>query len=262
MTSPTDQVAWLACLALCVACSRGHEPHPPLAVYSKLRCASLQASFGDDVVRAARSDKPTALDPTLGWSEKLKDLGGMCASPDTGDAIYCDALRRYSLHYTAFQERPLDGLGAEEAFRGLYDHSRGAAVLVRAVRFDGQFFLVAKVLERGPGPLAWITSRRLSGTEWAALGRAAAALPKGGPEYFPRFSPMPTARPVCETMDGSSVQIEVLRAGELQVLWGTYEPPSSQKCSGPCCDPRKEAISRFFDRLLGLVECEQPAPVK
>lgn len=262
MTSPIVQVVRLACLAVCVACSPGYQPRPPLASYSKLRCASLQASFGDDLVRAARSDKPTVIDPTLGWSDKLEDLGGTCAGHDTGNATYCDALRRYALHYTAFQERPLDGPGVEEAFRGLYDHSRGAAVLVRAVRFDGQFFLVAKVLERGPGPLAWITSRRLSGAEWAALERAAAALPKGGPEYFPRFSPMPTGRPVCETMDGASVQIEVLRAGELQVLRSTYEPSSNQMCSGPCCDPREETISRFFDRLLGLVECEQPAPVK
>lgn len=276
MTSPTVQVAWLACLTLCVACSRGHEPHPPLAVYSKLRCASLQTSFGDDVVRATRSDKPTALDPTLGWSEKLEDLGGMCAGPDTGNAVYCGALRRHALRYTAFQERPLDGLGVEEAFRGLYDPSRGAAVLVRAVRFGGQSFLVAKVLEQGPGPLAWITSRRLSGTEWAALERAAAALPKGSPEYFPRFSliptarpeyfpqvsPTPTVRPVCETMDGADVQVEVLRAGELQVLWSTYEPSGSQRCSGPCCDPRKEAISRFFDGLLDLVDCVRSVPLK
>ena len=261
MTSLIVQVVRLAGLALCVACSPGYEPHPPLAVYSKLRCASLQASFGDDVVRAARSDKPTVIDPTLGWSDKLEDLEGMCAGHDTGNANYCDALRRYALRYTAFQERPLDGLGVTEAFRGLYDHSLGAAVLVRAVRFDGQFFLVAKVLERGPGPLAWITSRRLSGAEWATLERAAATLPKGRPEYFPRSSSVATA-PVCAAVDGASVQIEVLRAGELQVLWSTYEPSSSQRCSGPCCDPREETISWFFDRLLGLVECAQSAPVK
>ncbi|MCK6537040.1 MAG: hypothetical protein L6Q84_29070 [Polyangiaceae bacterium] len=235
-------------------------------MYSKLRCASLQASFGDDVVPAARSDKPTALDPTLGWSEKLENLGGMCARQDTGNAVYCDALRRYALRHTAFQERPLDGLGVEEAFRGLYDHSLGAAVLVRAVRFDGQFFLVAKVLERGPGPLAWITSRRLSGAEWASLERAAAVLPKGRTEYYPRVRPEPrtaASEPACVREDGASVQIEHLRGGVVQVSSGTYEQRSRMPYSDRRCrDSHSEAMSRFFDRLLELVECAQSAPVK
>lgn len=261
MTRVGAILPWLS--TLCIACAHSSSrSHPPLAAYSNLTCSSLLADYGDDLNRAAASDAPTALDPTLGWNEKLRDFQGMCVVPSPEDAEYCRGLHTYATRYTAFQERPLDLLGAEEVFRGLYDHSLGAAVLVRAARFNGEFHLVAKVLQRGPGPLAWITSRRLSDADWLALKRAATRLPNGTAEYYPRFSPVPTARPVCETMDGASVQVEVLQAGELRVLRSAYEPSSNQRCSGPCCDPREEAISRFFDRLLDLVECAQSDPLK
>lgn len=260
MTRVGAVLPWLS--TLCITCAHSSSrSHPPLAAYSNLTCSSLLADYGDDLNRAAASDAPTALDPTLGWNAKLGDFQGMCVVPSPEDAEYCRGLRRYAMRYTAFQERPLDLLGAEEVFRALYDHSLGAAVLVRAARFNGESHLVAKVLQRGPGPLAWITSRRLSDADWLALKRAAARLPNGTAEYYPRFSRVPGSGAVCETMDGAGVQIELLQGGTLRILRGAYEPSSSQRCSGPCCgsDHQAEAISRFFDHLVGLVGCAQSA---
>ena len=84
------------------------------------------------------------------------------------------------------QERPLDTLGAEEAIRGVYEHSLGVAIVVRALRVKGQAILVAKVRERGGGPLGWMTSRRLSAAEWETLDGEAARLPAGRHQYFPQ----------------------------------------------------------------------------
>ncbi|MCL4756266.1 MAG: hypothetical protein KJ015_39320 [Myxococcales bacterium] len=260
MKSPT---VLALCLALCLACSQRYEPQPPLAERSRLKCLSLRASYGDDLKRTVGTDAPAVIDPTLGWDEKLKELSGMCEAPSVENVGYCRGLRQYAIRYTAFQERPLDTLGAEEAFRALYKHSLGAAVIVRAVRLKGQAFLVAKVLERGGGPLAWITSHHLSNLEWTTLRRAAAKLPEGRHEYDPRLrKPPPSTARVCEQVDGAYVQIERLQGGFVQVLDGPYEWPTDTRCSDPCCepDPEAEALSRFFDQLASLVECAKSAP--
>jgi hypothetical protein len=160
------------------------------------------------------------------------------------------------------QERPLDALGATEAFRGLYSHSLGVTVLVRVVQVNGDAILVAKVIERGPGPLGWITTRRLSDAEWLELRRAAAALPEGSHEYFspPKVEtgPRDTAER-CYTHDGAVVRVERFEAGVLHIAGGKYEAPGDTPCSGRvCCDPKSEALSRFFDELKDLVECDEP----
>lgn len=249
------------CAAVCLACSPTYEPKPLLATYSRLKCSSLAASYEHDLNRAVDSGA-TAIDPTLGWTDRLSELK-MCAAPQAESLGYCRALHGYLRRYTAFQERPLDLLGADEAFRGLYDHSLGAAVLVRAVRSNGKSFVVAKVLERGPGPLGWITSRQLSDAEWRGLQRAAARLPRGNAEYFPRLKPLRRAAPTCEKVDGASVQIETVHDGALQVLSGDYETSDRAPCSGACCEPDSsdEALSRFFDHLAGLIECAHSPPL-
>lgn len=249
-------------VAFCVACSQQHEPQAPLARYSQLKCMSLQASYDGHLEGTFESEAPTAVDRTLGWDDKLEGLAGKCVAPTAANVRFCRWVAKTVLRYTEFQERPLDMLGADEAFRAVYDHSLGAAVLVRAVRVRGEAFLVAKVVGRGGGPLAWITTRQLSTAEWAALQQAAAGLPAGRREYFPDRAQefRGTSALHCIGQDGADVQVEHFQNGILQVARGDYEWPQPEACEGPCCAPDHEALSRFFDHLSSLVECPRATP--
>lgn len=237
-------------LLACMACSPTRAPFH----YSMLSCATLRVSDPTEG-RWLRSDAPAALDPALGWAEKLTGTAATCDAPAPADAKYCERVMREALRYTALQEAPLDKMGAMDAFRGLFVHSLGATVMVRVLRSEGQAVMVAKVLDEGVGPLGWMTTRRLSEAEWLSLKRAADALPDGRNEYFPEPRPQPkkastTTGSMCFVEDGATTRIERFTNGVLHI---NYAQDRTHDCSATA--PSREAL--FFQQLRGLIRCAE-----
>lgn len=240
-------------VVLLIGCSPRSPRSAPLAQYSRLGCLSLGASY-DDSSRVPPAPPP-AVDPALGWDDEVKPTPGACKRPDTKTASYCKRVHGTEVFYTGFQERPLDALRVDAAFRAAYTPFLGASVVIRAVRVDGKASLVAKVLQRFGGPLAWIETRRLSDAEWSVLQRAASRLPDGHHEYFSVPEKGPAEQPQCAGYDGAEVEVERLEGGVIRIGNARYEQPDDATCPGKCCDRNAEALSRFFDLLASLVKC-------
>lgn len=257
MAASIVSAAWLA---LCVGCS---QPAPQFAHSAKLKCSNLQVPFYGERTPFS-DDADFAVDPSLGWAQKLTPATGRCDTPSETDFRYCERFRRTVTHYSRLGEPPLDALGASEAFRGIYEHSFGSIVVVRVVRTATGAVLLTKVLDRHRGPWTWSTSRSLSDAEWMNLRRAAPSVPEGVHEYFPRSEveaeKAVIPHPGCYVLDGAGVRIEQYYDGVLNVVASAYFSRRGGRCDGACCPAKGEAVSRFFDELLSLVQCAKPEP--
>jgi hypothetical protein len=236
------------------------KPNRPLLAYTPLKCVSMGAAVGSEEHLQAQVDAPEVIDQTLGWEKRVWGAPDACKHPAAEDAEYCRMSRRILERHTAFQERPLDELGVRAGFRGSYMHTEGVWLSVRVLPIDGGAVLVAKALEPHGGPLAWITSRRLSEGQWLDLLAASSRLPDGRHDYaFTRehwdaIRPGGSSSPRCYRAHGASVSVERIENNALHVIGGAYVRPA-HVCQGACCDPEAEAASRFFDRLVDLVGC-------